>query len=67
MGQVLLRRRGGPPVTAPPRRALACLRCGWAWFPRHAGTPRTCPRCKSPYWARERTRAATVRGPATAD
>ena len=32
---------------------LRCARCGYEWFPRKV-EPRKCPRCKSPYWDRER-------------
>lgn len=53
-------------VTAPrgytgccPRcgRALmsfACTRCMHLWVPRTRAAPKTCPRCKSPYWNRVR-------------
>ena len=27
-----------------------CLRCGHLWWPRTAERPRTCPKCRSPYW-----------------
>jgi len=30
-----------------------CLRCGWEWVPR-VPTPKTCPKCRSPYWDRPR-------------
>ena len=32
---------------------LTCKRCGHRWAPRKADV-RTCPRCKSPYWDKER-------------
>ncbi len=33
-----------------------CLRCGHQWIARQPGTkaPGTCPRCRSPYWAKPR-------------
>ena len=31
-----------------------CLRCGHEWLPRVEEQPRQCPRCKSPYWDKER-------------
>lgn len=34
-----------------------CERCGHEWIPRDADNgsgPRTCPKCKSPYWDRPR-------------
>ncbi len=36
--------------------SLKCQRCEYIWQPRKAGTPRRCPRCKSPYWNRARVR-----------
>jgi predicted Zn-ribbon and HTH transcriptional regulator len=33
-----------------------CARCQWEWLPRTARRPTICPRCKSPYWDRERER-----------
>ena len=31
-----------------------CARCGHEWVPRKDEQPRVCPRCKSPFWDRER-------------
>jgi len=31
-----------------------CQRCGYDWIPRTEVQPRTCPKCKSPYWDRPR-------------
>lgn len=31
-----------------------CIRCGHTWWPRKNTLPNTCPRCKSPYWNKER-------------
>ncbi len=47
--------------------AFRCLRCGHEWIPRSPisgeleapsgdDLPRVCPKCKSPYWDRERQR-----------
>ena len=41
-----------------------CSRCGHEWIPRKPEHPRVCPRCKSPFWDRER-RLATFRIDAT--
>lgn len=35
---------------------LACNRCGHQWWPRMVGRPKQCPKCRSPYWDKERTR-----------
>jgi len=34
-------------------RRLNCKRCGHNWIP-HKEEIRICPKCKSPYWDRER-------------
>ena len=31
-----------------------CKRCGHEWTPRNNEPPKVCPKCKSPYWDRER-------------
>ncbi len=31
-----------------------CLRCNYRWWPRKPGRPLTCPKCRSPYWDKER-------------
>src|SRR5690606_11438753 len=31
-----------------------CLRCGHEWSQRTGTQPKTCPRCRSPYWNRQR-------------
>lgn len=31
-----------------------CNRCGHSWIPRTENPPQTCPKCKSPYWDKER-------------
>jgi len=33
-----------------------CERCGHEWIPRGKMEPKICPKCKSPYWDRERRR-----------
>jgi DNA-directed RNA polymerase subunit RPC12/RpoP len=32
----------------------ACQRCGKNWWPRQSTKPARCPRCKSPYWDKQR-------------
>lgn len=39
-----------------------CSRCGHEWVPRNEAPPRVCPKCKSPYWDRERRAGAAGRG-----
>jgi len=49
--------------------AFRCLRCEHEWLPRKPwegdepppaeGLPTVCPKCKSPYWSRERQRTTT--------
>ena len=34
---------------------LECKRCGHTWLP-HVEDVRMCPKCRSPYWDRERIR-----------
>ena len=31
-----------------------CLRCGHQWVPRKKDYPRICPKCKTPYWDKEK-------------
>lgn len=35
---------------------LTCTRCGNTWKRRGPEIPRVCPRCKSPYWCKERAK-----------
>ncbi len=39
---------------------LECLRCHYTWFPRIVDAkvkiPGTCPKCRSPYWSRNKER-----------
>ena len=37
-----------------------CHRCGHAWVPRKSVYPRICPKCKSPYWDRDKRLAKKV-------
>lgn len=32
-----------------------CTRCGHEWVPRKDEHPRVCPKCKSPFWDKERS------------
>ena len=44
-------------VPRTPREMLTCNRCDYTWEPRASGKlPGTCPKCKSPYWNKERVR-----------
>jgi predicted Zn-ribbon and HTH transcriptional regulator len=38
---------------------LICKRCYHDWVPR-TDNPTQCPRCKSPYWNKERVRGVEV-------
>lgn len=33
-----------------------CYRCGHKWVQREKDKPRICPKCKSPYWDKEKTK-----------
>ena len=33
---------------------LTCLRCGGSWTAKGVRLPLTCPKCRSPYWAKPR-------------
>jgi len=33
---------------------LTCKRCGHTWKPRTENLPSDCPKCKSPYWNKDR-------------
>jgi predicted Zn-ribbon and HTH transcriptional regulator len=38
-------------------KILSCLRCAHEWASKlKIGEPKNCPKCKSPYWNRPRTR-----------
>jgi len=39
---------------------VQCKRCGGTWKPRVDGVPVQCPRCKSPFWNRERVRESRL-------
>jgi len=36
-----------------------CTRCSHEWVPKVDKAPRVCPKCKSPYWDRERIRPSS--------
>lgn len=36
--------------------AFRCGRCQYTWLPRFERRPTICPKCKSPYWDKERIR-----------
>ena len=44
-----------------------CLRCGHNWRPRKDDPPVQCPRCRSPYWDRERQDAVECPKPSGVD
>jgi len=33
---------------------LKCKRCGHRWYPRTTTIPEVCPKCKNPYWNKDR-------------
>ena len=33
-----------------------CYRCGHKWVQREEDKPRICPKCKSPYWDKPKTK-----------
>ena len=33
---------------------FVCCRCGHQWKPRRKALPNVCPKCKTPYWNRQR-------------
>jgi len=35
-------------------KGYKCERCSHEWAPRKKGVPIICPKCKSPYWNKER-------------
>lgn len=44
-------------------KGYRCRRCGHQWVPRRIfgeiREPRVCPRCRSPYWNRDKERITT--------
>ena len=36
--------------------SLSCKRCGATWTPRQEEPPTTCPKCRSPYWNKEKVK-----------
>ena len=49
--------KGGCTMAKITVQGYRCERCQHEWVPRRSSTsaPRTCPKCKSPYWDRPRT------------
>jgi len=43
MGEIILKVKG-----------YKCERCKHEWAPRKKGIPIICPKCKSPYWNKEK-------------
>lgn len=43
---------GGKDMGSIPIRLMkyTCERCNHSWIPRSEEYPRTCPKCRSPYW-----------------
>lgn len=37
-------------------RIVQCNRCKHQWATRNKNNPKWCPKCKSPYWCRDRIR-----------
>jgi len=37
-----------------------CSRCGYVWIPRQEDAPKTCPKCRSPYYDRPRRQPKPV-------
>jgi predicted Zn-ribbon and HTH transcriptional regulator len=51
--------RGYMELELPP---LNCKRCGHEWYPARPKLPKVCPKCKSPYWNKERKNKGQERG-----
>lgn len=45
-------------------KRVTCKRCGHTWTPRKS-VILTCPKCKSPYWDRERQKKGREKGEET--
>lgn len=41
---------------------LKCKRCGHEWIQRTDELPTICPKCKNPYWNKERIKQVTKKG-----
>jgi len=37
-------------------KGYRCERCGHEWVPRNDENPRVCPKCKSPYWDKPKSK-----------
>lgn len=55
----LLRVLGSGSETPKTLQRHTCQRCGKTWWPRQSTKPARCPRCKSPYWDKQRR----IKGP----
>src|SRR2546421_12621296 len=44
------------PPPKPVYKQLTCKRCGRSWTPRSPKKPVQCPKCKSPYWNKNRVK-----------
>jgi len=45
-----------PPKPKVVLKPLVCKRCNRTWTPRKEELPIQCPKCRSPYWDRERVK-----------
>ena len=39
-----------------------CLRCGAEWYPRQPEPPKTCPKCRTPYWNKPKWKQSGPKG-----
>ena len=39
---------------------FGCKRCNHKWIPRKSEKPIICPKCKSPYWDKERIKCKSL-------
>ena len=42
------------PIIEKTVKFWKCTRCNHEWYPRGGDKPKTCPKCRSPYWDVER-------------
>src|SRR5690242_18527992 len=56
----LLRVLGSESETPKTLQRQICQRCGKTWWPRQSTKPARCPRCKSPYWDKQRRIRGTI-------
>jgi hypothetical protein len=43
-----------PEIAKPTYKQRTCKRCDYTWTPRKKQKPVQCPKCKSPYWNKEK-------------